>query len=406
MKQKQTLITRLAGSHRSIASRLLLLTLLLFNFAGGAKAADTFTKSIVGHNNEAGRYYLIASPINGEMNPADVGMITDSSYDLYSFDPEAEDEWRNHKAGEFDKLEPGKGYLYANEGNEDGDVTLTFTGMPFEDDYYEITVHEGWNLLGNPFIENVYVSGDGGIYVMNDEGTGLVEANRAIKSMEGFFFYTEEEGAVVTLRKEEEGHDVTGGGDPEDIVLPEHGRDDNQNGIKEPEDEPTTQMQTIALTAGWNWVSFYVEITLDDLKFALVEAGTGTTIKSQDNITTYIGTRWRGSLNPLDLSQMYRIKVENACEITLEGMPIDPTEHPVTIYQGDNWIAFPLNEGMTVTNAFAGFAVNGDIIRSKTAFAVYTGGRWRGTLQNLTPGQGYVYESAINDDRIFVFPSY
>ena len=163
--------------------------------------------------------------------------------------------------------------------------------------------------------------------------------------------------------------------------------------------------QTIELRAGWNWVSFNVEIGLNDLKAALVEAGTGTTIKSQSQSSTYNGTRWIGRLSSLDLTQMYKIKVENDCEITLEGMPIDPTEHQVTIKQGDNWIAFPLNEGMTVTNAFAGFAVNGDIIRSKTAFAVYTGTKWRGTLQNLTPGQGYVYESAINDDRIFVFPS-
>jgi hypothetical protein len=169
--------------------------------------------------------------------------------------------------------------------------------------------------------------------------------------------------------------------------------------------------QTIELRAGWNWVSFNVDITLDDLKAALMAAvpGTGTTIKSQDNITTYYnGTRWIGRLNSLDLdlTQMYKIKVESACEITLEGMPINPAEHPVPIKQGDNWIGFPLNGEMPVTNVFDGFAQEGDIIKSKTAFAVYTGTKWRGTLQNLTPGQGYVYESAINDDRIFDFPSY
>ena len=399
MKQKQTLITRLAGSHRSIASRLLLLTLLLFNFVGGAKAISPITKDISGHFGGEGRYYLVASPI-GEVSPENVNMCA-NAFDLYSFDPEAEDEWRNYKAGEFDNLEPGRGYLYANSDN----VTLTFTGMPFEDDYYEITVHEGWNLLGNPFECDVYVSGDGGIYVMNDEGTGLVEANRAIKSMEGFFYYAWEDGASVTLVKEGE-HSVSGGGDPEDIVLPEHGRDDNHNGIKEPEDEPTTQMQTIALTAGWNWVSFYVEITLDDLKFALVEAGTGIIINSQSSgSTTYNGTRWRGTLNSLNLSQMYQIMVPQDCEITLGGMPIDPTEHPVTIQPGYNWIAFPLNEGMTPANAFAGFAVSGDKIIFNTSSSTYNGRMWRGPLQDLTPGQGYIYYSAIFEDRVLVFPT-
>ena len=171
--------------------------------------------------------------------------------------------------------------------------------------------------------------------------------------------------------------------------------------------------QTIGLRAGWNWVSFNVEIGLNDLKAALVAAvpGTDITIKSQSGNIRCNRNRWVGNLNSLDLSQMYRIKVESACEITLEGMPINPAEHPVTIKQddnrqGDNWIGFPLNESMSVTNAFDGFAVNGDIIRSKTAFAVYTGTKWRGTLQNLIPGKGYFYESAINDDRTLAFPSY
>lgn len=390
--------------------KILLLMTALFSFAGGARAVNAFTKHIDG-----GGYYLIASPI-GEVDPWDVINMFENGHDLYSFDPEEGNEWRNYYAGEFDNLEPGRGYLYANSDN----VTLTFVGSPFEGNEYSIDVHEGWNLLGNPFIEDVYlVNEEGGAltyYVLNENegGDHLVDASeensmRPISPMEGFFYYAEEEGTVY-LVKEVPG-EVSGEGKAPDVnlVLPEHGRDDNQNGIGEP--EPTTLTQTIELRAGWNWVSFNVDITLDDLKAALMAAvpGTGTTIKSQDNITTYYnGTRWIGRLNSLDLdlTQMYKIKVESACEITLEGMPINPAEHPVPIKQGDNWIGFPLNGEMPVTNVFDGFAQEGDIIKSKTAFAVYTGTKWRGTLQNLTPGQGYVYESAINDDRIFDFPSY
>ena len=167
--------------------------------------------------------------------------------------------------------------------------------------------------------------------------------------------------------------------------------------------------QTIELTAGWNWVSFNVETTLDDLKAALVEAGVGlgTIINSQSSgSTTYNGIRWRGALNSLDLSQMYQIKVESDCEITLEGMPIDPTEHPVTIQPGYNWIAFPLNEEMTVTNVFDGFAISGDKIIFNTSSSTYNGRMWRGTIHNLTPGQGYIYYSATAEDRPFTFPSY
>ena len=175
-------------------------------------------------------------------------------------------------------------------------------------------------------------------------------------------------------------------------------------------DEATTvQTQTIALGAGVNWVSTYVEITLDDLKAALVNALPGATslkITSQANgNTNYNGSRWRGTLNALDATQMYLIEVPDACEITLTGMPLDPAAHPATIATGNNWIAFPMNTSMTVANAFAGFAVNGDKVTSQSnGFTTYTS-RWRGTLGTLEPGSGYIYGSASSESRTFTFPA-
>ena len=173
-------------------------------------------------------------------------------------------------------------------------------------------------------------------------------------------------------------------------------------------DEPQV-MQTIALSAGTNWVSFNVETNLDELKAALVDAlsGTGTidiTIQAKSQNTKYTGGRWRGNLN-FDVTQMYMIDVSADCEITLEGLPVNPSEHPVTIVNGANWIAYPLDVSMTQEEAFAGFnVVNGDVISSKGGNARYTGGRWRGTV-TLTPGQGYIYTSAASGNRILTFPS-
>jgi hypothetical protein len=171
----------------------------------------------------------------------------------------------------------------------------------------------------------------------------------------------------------------------------------------------TSQSQTIAFSAGTNWTSFNVDVTLDDLKTALVDAlsGTGTiaiTIQAKSQNTKYTGGRWRGSLN-FDVTQMYMIDVSAACEITLEGASINSSEHPVTIVNGANWIAYPLDVSMTQDQAFAGFnVVNGDVISAKGGNARYTGGRWRGTV-TLTPGQGYIYTSAASGNRTLVFPS-
>jgi hypothetical protein len=146
---------------------------------------------------------------------------------------------------------------------------------------------------------------------------------------------------------------------------------------------------------------------MDDLKAALVEAlpGTNISIKSKNNgFTNYNGTKWKGALNTIDLTQMYQVQVASDCEITLKGLPIDPTEHPITIASGANWIAFPFAENMTLTNAFAGFAISGDNVKSKNdGFANYTN-KWKGALTNLVPGQGYVFTSPSTTPRPFVYP--
>ena len=165
--------------------------------------------------------------------------------------------------------------------------------------------------------------------------------------------------------------------------------------------------QITSLMAGWNWWSTCIEVTLDELKAALVDAvpGTAITITSQNNgSTTYNGSIWRGTLNTLDVTQMYKIKTISNCQIELTGMPLNPAEHPITIHNGTNWIGFPLNVNKSLNNAFAGFAVSGDLVRSKDKSASYTN-QWRGTLNTLVPGQGYIYKSSTSTDRVLTFPA-
>ncbi len=109
-------------------------------------------------------------------------------------------------------------------------------------------------------------------------------------------------------------------------------------------------------------------------------------------------------MNTLDLSKMYKVSVASACEISLEGMPIDPTQLEITIENGVNWIAFPLNVNMTPANAFAGFAVAGDKLSSQSNNAQFNGTRWTGRLTSMEPGKGYIYTSEQSATRTLVFP--
>lgn len=173
----------------------------------------------------------------------------------------------------------------------------------------------------------------------------------------------------------------------------------------------THQSQTVNLAAGWNWFSTNLEITLDDLKAALCEALPNAAIrsikiKSQDSGECInVGDIWVGALETLDVARMYMINVPNACEITLEGIPVNPAEHPVTIVNGVNWIGFPLSEGVTVTNAFAGFSTKNDIVKSQNnGQAQWNNAIWTGALKNLVPGRGYIYKSVSTGERTFAFP--
>ena len=174
-----------------------------------------------------------------------------------------------------------------------------------------------------------------------------------------------------------------------------------------------TVAQTIALSAGWNWVSFNVETTLADLEAAIdavAVPGDRPVIKSQSKGQVQknaAGTSWNGRLSALDMSQMYKIQIGADCEIAVQGMPIDPAELPITIKNGANWIAFPLSETMTVINAFSGYdATTGDVVKGLgVGQANKTATSWAGRLKNLDPGKGYIYNSKATETKTLFFPS-
>ena len=389
-------------------------------------------KDIVGYGAENSDdhtgYYLIATPIlhyavQGNIVPfAEPGYLFDEM-DLYWFDGNNEgEEWYNPKNldGTIDGhtvLAPNNGYLYARQN----DGTLSFgngsTVFPATNEDINVSLSSyssstaplnGWNLIGNPFTCDAYLVDENGdvmpFYRMNDAGNAIVgaQAGTAIKPCEGVFVFCPNDGeshqAVFTTTAP-----ATVGTAQNDlrVALPAHNLIGNQPA------SIGALTQTIALAEGWNWCSFNVETTLNDLKAALVESLPGSVIiiKQQDGTTTYDPARhrWLGNI-VWNLTDMYEIKLPADCEIMLEGAPVNPSERTATIKSGANWIAYPLGTGMSVTNAFAGFAVNGDVIKSKDGTAVYTRGRWVGTtLTTLEPGEGYIYNSAVEYDRTLTF---
>ena len=167
--------------------------------------------------------------------------------------------------------------------------------------------------------------------------------------------------------------------------------------------------QTVELANGLNWWSTNLDITLDDLKSAIVAAlgaNGNAIIKSQSTSIIYSNGMWIPESLPFDIREMYKIQVSEACEITLTGVLVNPSEEVLTINPGNNWIGVPSGTSMTVAEAFAGLnPENGDIVKSQTGSSVYNNGIWIGTVETLKPGQGYLYHSEATSVKTFTFPT-
>jgi len=136
-------------------------------------------KHITGYGEGSGAWVFIASPVQDSLAPSEVHNLlgqkisTDPEpalydFDLYRLNPSTTT-WENYHAHTADfNLVNSMGYLYASKENR----TLVFAGTYNTDDSKQVTLQQGWNLVGNPFSVEAYVNCS--YYTMNAAGSGLV----------------------------------------------------------------------------------------------------------------------------------------------------------------------------------------------------------------------------------------
>ena len=164
------------------------------------------------------------------------------------------------------------------------------------------------------------------------------------------------------------------------------------------------QEQMLKLGKGWSWISLYVEP--DDMSvpiiFGPVKDVVGM-VKSQRNFMAYSDNAWTGRNFSLNNQSMYQVKMSESRTINLTGKKVNPQEKPITLAAGWNWVAYNGSQTMSITDALADMEPqNGDYVKSQNSFATYNNGKWKGLLEALVPGQGYMIQSATN--RTFHYP--
>ena len=117
-------------------------------------------------------------------------------------------------------------------------------------------------------------------------------------------------------------------------------------------------------------------------------------IKSQSDFTSYstdLGA-WSKELEIAN-SNMYLFLISaTTSSFELEGTAVTPTNVPIEVKTGWNWVGYPNSTEVGINDALANFsAQEGDIIKSQGGFSTYSvDAGWSGQLTTLEPGKGYL----------------
>ena len=173
------------------------------------------------------------------------------------------------------------------------------------------------------------------------------------------------------------------------------------------EEGEETMSQIFTLSAGCNWWSTNLEITLADLEAALGNYGVSITSQDGSSVANNATYGWGGDLTTIEVGKMYMIQTTEACTITVSGTVAAPAAYPITLNQGSNWIGFVGTEGLSLDEALSNLTPNNlDNIKLRNSTATYFQGMgWRGNLTTLEPGKGYIYNSKATTSKTFTFPS-
>ncbi|WP_298545987.1 LamG-like jellyroll fold domain-containing protein [uncultured Aquimarina sp.] len=180
-------------------------------------------------------------------------------------------------------------------------------------------------------------------------------------------------------------------------------------------------VQEIKMNDGWTWIS----LNVNDTNFSDINALTGgMNLETSDRMLSHspslletfykdesipANSTWSGTISAnggLSVDKMYKIHVANEQSLSIKGNPVDIDTWSFPVKQNWNWLPYPIGSNQTVNEALAYFNANdGDVIKSQNLFAIYDPvNGWKGTLEYLEAGVGYMIKSGENQE--FTYPSY
>lgn len=157
------------------------------------------------------------------------------------------------------------------------------------------------------------------------------------------------------------------------------------------------------LGKNWTWISHNVETPVEISEFFGNEVS--RVLSQTEEVVRDPELGLVGSLKALAPSVAYKVCVDaDLWSGKIEGIAVNPTR-PVVLHKGCNWLGAPChaNTSSEVSDLMSNLeAEEGDMIVGLEGFSqVDADGEWKGTLNNLVPGRGYLFFS--NSDKQFTF---
>lgn len=165
--------------------------------------------------------------------------------------------------------------------------------------------------------------------------------------------------------------------------------------------------QIVHIEKGWNWLSINAladTMTVSSL-FAPIKENTSL-VKNKTNFTIPHQEVWSSGLDTIEIGSMYKVNMDKTSKLKIMGKKVNPKETPINIEQNWNWIGYTPQFVLPVGAALSDLhPQNGDLVKSQSQFAIFTGYEWIGSLKTMAPGKGYLYQSKADISKTFTYPS-
>ena len=152
---------------------------------------------------------------------------------------------------------------------------------------------------------------------------------------------------------------------------------------------------------GWTWISHNFESGVSPSVLASDESVSRILSQTQELIRDpQLGLV--GTLTEMTAPESYKVETTAAtARQRLSDVAWNPAT-PISLNAGWNWLGYPVCQTMSVNEAFATTDVETlDVIVGQNGFAQFDGEKWIGTLETMSPGMGYMYQSQSEKNVVY-----